>query len=454
MEEEPVATVDQGDTASIEEGTSVDVPNSSPVKRGRGRPQGSQKLKVSVTELVSSDSNEEPSQPRRGRGRPRLSDTNGSSQTPSGRGRPKVSKNQTTNEGDSTTGQSSKKGRGRPKKSAAQDMLNGSSSTPKRGRPKGSHKRKAESLTSGEEDEGSPVTPQKRGRPRGSPSKKTRLARSSEGGARADGRNSLQRQRGRPRKSDTSNGVSKSPRRGRGRPRKSIEQKSGVADGSQLVRRGRGRPKGSSNKVRGKVGRPKKFPNLPTKGKKRGRPRQQPAKRGRPRKYPLPSPDELKKPKVWKPLGRPRKYPHVDPPEGDQPPRRSRGRPRKSDSKKGAHFRKSLLASPSTAHNVHDGHPRKRGRPSGNASSEDAPRKRGRPKGSPNKAGSKELDSSVPNHSKAEVGSPAVCMESDAEVEKEMEVKPDVESTAIKDGDPAEETFIDQDVSFDVGDQA
>uniref|UniRef100_A0A3B5B791 High mobility group AT-hook 1a n=1 Tax=Stegastes partitus TaxID=144197 RepID=A0A3B5B791_9TELE len=96
---------------------------------------------------------------------------------------------------------------------------------------------------------------------------------------------------------DSSNGISKTPgKRKRGRPRK--DQMS--ADGSQPVKRGRGRPKGSVNKkpgaykVRGKVGRPKKVHVLPVKGKKRGRPRLQPAKRGRPRKNPLPSPEEKK----------------------------------------------------------------------------------------------------------------------------------------------------------------
>lgn len=127
---------------------------------------------------------------------------------------------------------------------------------------------------------------------------------------------------------------------------------------------------------------------LSTTRTKRGRPSKQPAKRGRPRKYPLLSPDELKKPKVWKPLGRPRKYPRVDPPEGASPtPRRSRGRPRKSESKRGAHLRKSLLFTGSSSpSSPSEETPRKRGRPSGTAKGGDgAARKRGRPKGSVNK---------------------------------------------------------------------
>uniref|UniRef100_A0AAQ5Z1D1 Uncharacterized protein n=1 Tax=Amphiprion ocellaris TaxID=80972 RepID=A0AAQ5Z1D1_AMPOC len=97
---------------------------------------------------------------------------------------------------------------------------------------------------------------------------------------------SEKRGRGRRRKvaaRDASNGITKTPgKRKRGRPRKDQM----AADGSQPVKRGRGRPKGSGNKpgvykVGGKVGRPRKAHVLPVKGKKRGRPRLQPAKRGR-----------------------------------------------------------------------------------------------------------------------------------------------------------------------------
>uniref|UniRef100_A0A669BYX5 Uncharacterized protein n=1 Tax=Oreochromis niloticus TaxID=8128 RepID=A0A669BYX5_ORENI len=143
-----------------------------------------------------------------------------------GRGRPKGSKSQASDE-DRT--EHSPKKRGRPRKSVtdeeapAEDLPNGGSDTPKRGRPKGSVKRKSESLTSGEDDEGSSVTPRKRGRPKGSLNKKSRLE-------------------------NMSNGISNTPLRGRGRPRKSIEQNKLGTDGSQPVKRGRGRPKGSLNK--------------------------------------------------------------------------------------------------------------------------------------------------------------------------------------------------------------
>ncbi|XP_039978587.1 origin recognition complex subunit 4-like isoform X2 [Xiphias gladius] len=478
MEEEiRMAETEQGDGVSNEGESSVDMSNNSPTKRGRGRPQGSKKLKVCVTdvnlmELVSGISNGGSTQPQRGRGRPKLlatkhtlqegsgdDDADNSVQTHRGKGRPKGSKKQTSN-GDNPMTDHSPKKRGRPKKSlskstpekaTSEDLPNGGSDTPKlgRGRPKGSTKRKSESLTSGEEDEGSSVKPRKRGRPKGSLNKKPRLERevSSEGEVETDGSlNSPKRERGRLRNAevnntgrltqDTSNGVSNTPRRGRGRPRKSLEQNSGdqqelVTDGCQPAKRGRGRPKGSLNKkppaykVHGKVGRPRRVLVPPTRGR-RGRPRQQPAKRGRPRKYPLPSPEELKKPKVWKPLGRPRKYPRVDPPEGAPPaPRRSRGRPRKSESKKGAHLRKSLLTTPSSQRNPNDGPPRKRGRPPSTAKSEDVtPRKRGRPKGSVNKnkvRSETQLDSALPNHSKEKSDSSAVRVEYEGEPAVEVE---------------------------------
>ncbi|XP_072226678.1 uncharacterized protein [Leuresthes tenuis] len=479
MEEETMmAETEQGDTVNNEGETSAGASRNSPVKRGRGRPQGSKKLKVCVTDikltkLVSANSNGEAAQPRRGRGRPRLSDTKRteqqgsgddsadvSVQTHRGRGRSKGSKSQSSNEDSSTTENFPKK-RGRPKKSvpvrkaASEDLLNGGSEAPKRGRPKGPMKRKSESLTSGEDEEGSSVTPRKRGRPKGSLNKKPRMDRGvrSEGEAEAvDGQNSQRRERSRETTQDASNGT----RRGRGRPRKSIDQRSGeqqklTADGSQPVKRGRGRPKGSLNKKppaykgHSKVGQPRKVPSLPANGRKRGRPRQQPAKRGRPRKYPLPSPEELKKPKVWKPLGRPRKYPRVEPPEGaPAAPRRGRGRPRKSESKKGAHLRKSLPAAPSTAQNSTEEPRRKRGRPPSTVKSEDgAPRKRGRPKGSVNKSKARS-DGTPPNYSKAERDSSAAGAEREAEL---------AGSLPIKHGDDSEETVIVQDVSFDISDQ-
>ncbi|XP_041664532.1 serine/arginine repetitive matrix protein 1 [Cheilinus undulatus] len=349
-----------------EEEPEVEMPVSSPVKRGRGRPAGPKKLKAPITDNDQSDPasgmpNGETPQPKRGRGRPRLSDANATKQqesegnhaddpvkTPKGRGRLKGSKNRTSNVGSSIP-QSSPKKRGRPKKSISPGMpvgevlANGVGDAPvsRRGRPKGSGKRKLESDTG---------TPKKRGRPKGSTNKKPRLELTGVDGINIDGST------------------------------------------KQLVKRGRGRPKGSSNKkVRGRVGRPPKVQLLPPPKQKRGRPKKEPAKRGRPRKYPLPSPDEVKRPKVWKPLGRPRKYPRVDPPGGAlSTPKRSRGRPRKSESKKGAHLRIKFPI-PSSLHTS-----RKRGRPSKSAQRDgETPKKRGRPKGSRNKTPQTQIDDKI-----------------------------------------------------------
>lgn len=477
MEEEiMMAEMEQGDTTNNE--SSVDMSNNSPTKRGRGRPQGSKKLKVCVTdvslmELVSGISNGGSTPPQRKRGRPKLSgnkhteqqesgDNNADSpvQSPQGQGRPKGSKKQGIAEDSPMTDHSPKK-RGRPKKSLsnsnpekadAEDLPNGGSDTPKmgRGRPKGSKKRKSESLTIGEENEGSPVIPRKRGRPKGSLNNTPKLEKAVSSQGQANGR-------GRPRKvvnntggatQDTSNGTSKMPRRGSGRPRKIIEQDSGdkqlVRDGSQPVKRGRGRPKGSLNK------KPRTHTRsvyvLSTQGKP-GRPKKQPAKRGRPKKYPLPSPEELKKPKVWKPLGRPRKYPRVDPPDGaPTAPRRRRGRPCKSESKKGAHLRKGLPTTSSSPHNPSDGCLRKRGRPPTLKSEGNAPLKRGRPKSSVNKNEARkgpQLDSTLLNDLKGD--SAAFGVECEGEP-----MKPAPETNMpIEHRSGTEETH-DQDASFEV----
>lgn len=452
MEEEiRTAEKEHGVAANTKGESSAMMSNSNATKRGRGRPQGSKKLKVCVTdvnlmELVSGISNGGSTQPQRGRGRPKLcvkrteqqgsgdKDTDSQNQE-----RSKVSKREASDKDSPSTEHSPKK-RGRPKKSPSknttektdvEELPNGGSDTPKagRGRPKGSTKRKLESLTSSQETDDISITPRKRGRPKGSLNDTLRLEgeESSEREANADANanadadangsmNSLKRGRGRPRKvevnntgestQDTTNGILKTPKRGRGRPRKSIKQGSGdkQADGSQLVKRRRGRPKGSLNKKPFTLKVALRMQVSPTKGK-RGRPKKQPAKRGRPRKYPLPSPEELKKPKVWKPLGRPRKYPRVDPPEGVPPaPRRSRGRPPKSASKKGAHLRKNFSTTPSSIRNPNDGSLRKRGSPPSTAKSEEEiPRKRGRPKGSLNKNKTRsetQLDSTLTNHSK------------------------------------------------------
>ncbi|KAM7373310.1 hypothetical protein PAMP_008173 [Pampus punctatissimus] len=478
---------EQEDAASKGE-SSVDMSNNNPSKRGTGRPKGSKKLQVCVTdvnllELVSGISNGGSTTPqegiqKRGRGRPKLS----THTVQQGSGDNQAGNSVQTDKGqESLKGSGSKKlasnevhsprKRGRPpgslnkstiEKAAATDLPNSGTDVPKRGRgrPKGSIKRKSETITSGAEDEGSSVTPRKRGRPKGSLNKTPRLEReeSSEGEEK-----------------DVSNGISETPRRGRGRPRKSIKhdskhQQKQVSGGSQPTKRGRGRPKGSLNKkptayeVQSKVGRPRRehVPIarteliIPTKRGKCGRPRKQPAKRGRPRKYPLPSPEELKKPKVWKPLGRPRKYTRVDPPEGAPPaPRRKRGRPRKSESKKGAHLNKRLTTNPSSAHAPNDGPPRKRGCPRSTAKSEGGtPRKRGRPKGSVNKNKARNethFDSAAPNHSKADDSS-AVGVDCEESVVEE--VAHHVETVPVQDGDKTEETPIDRDGSFEVSNQA
>lgn len=506
MEEETnVVKTEQEDAANKEDATnndgepSVDMPNNTPTKRGRGRPQGSKKLKVCVTdvnlmELVSGISNGGATQTPMGRGRPKLlkdteqqapgdNHSENSVQTPRSRGRPKGSKKQASDESSATTDHTPKK-RGRPRKSLdestfekgdAKDLPNGGSDRPKlgRGSPKGSTKTKLDSLSSGDENEGSSVAPRKRGRPKGSPNKKPRLLREvfGDGDAEPYGNLSSQKRgRGRPRKVEvnsresTQNGIAKTPRRGRGRPRKNIEHKGGeLTEGSQPVKRGRGRPKGSLNKktaahgVHGKVGRPQTLHAQPTK-EKRGRPRKEPAKRGRPRKYPLPSPEELKKPKVWKPLGRPRKYPRVDPPEGaSPPPRRSRGRPRKSESKKGAHLRKSMPATPSSPRNTNDRTPRKRGRPPSTAkTAQDTPRKRGRPRSSLKKNNARnetQPDSALPNHSESDLPAAAVVVEGEAELVQEEQVEHDIEMTTVEHEDSTEEMLLDQDAGFEVSNQ-
>ncbi|KAL4624806.1 hypothetical protein GN956_G18092 [Arapaima gigas] len=153
----------------------------------------------------------------------------------------------------------------------------------------------------------------------------------------------------------------------------------------QPVKRGRGRPLGSVSKrpkpvkVPGKRGRPRKLvdPSAPVTvtAKKRGRPFKVIKRRGRPRKVPLTPEEEEerkklkdkpKRPRVWKPLGRPRIYPRVEPAAPPKP--RGRGRPRKSESRQGAHLRKkkelSPVEKPPRLPSV-DGLPLKRGRPPG-----------------------------------------------------------------------------------------
>ncbi|XP_060948939.1 uncharacterized protein si:ch211-288g17.3 [Limanda limanda] len=423
MEEEEIKMPEkeQADDAGKEGESSAD---SSPIKPGRGRPLGLKKLKVCVTDfrlmgLVSGISNGGSTQPKRGRGRPKLSITtkteeekereeeeeeekeegSGDDQAPDsvpahrGRGRPKGTK---TIKADDTP-----RKRGRPKKSfsnntsSSEKLPNGDSESPKRkrGRPKGSVKRVSESA---KEDEGTPVK-RKRGRPKGSTKKKSRRQREEsseeeeteteeEDTDGSESESSPTERVGRQIRSTGSNGISDRPQRQRGRPRKSR-----ATDDSPEFTRGIGRPKGSLNKKSPAL----KEQESPSRYKRpHNRPLRlsssPPAKRGRPRKYPLPTAEERNKPKEWKPLGRPRKYPRADPPEGATAgapagPRRGRGRPPKTQSKKGAHLRKRIPAASSPS-NPDDDPPRK-SRQALSAATKEAvvPRKRGRPKGPGNK---------------------------------------------------------------------
>ncbi|XP_062265946.1 chromosomal protein D1-like isoform X2 [Platichthys flesus] len=488
MEEEiKMAETEQGDDAGKEGESSAD---STPIKRGRGRPHGLKKLSICVTDLkvmglVSGISNGGSTQPKKGRGRPKLSittntekeeekkeekeegsgDNSGSMQPKRGRGRPKLSITTNTEEeegsGDDQApdsvpalggrgrpkGTKSSKGdvspgkRGRPKKSlgnnspVAEQLLNGGSDSPKkkRGRPKGSVKLVSENAKEGD---GSPVK-RKRGRPKGTTNKKRR--RQSEESSEEEtseeeteeeedtdrSESSPTEREGRQIRSTQSNGISDTPQRRRGKPRKSQ-----ATDDSPDFTRGR----------------------LTSSA---------PSKRGRPRKYPLPTPEELNKPKEWKPLGRPRKYPRTDPPEvAPASPRRSRGRPPKTQSKKGAHLRKRLpdTSSPS---NPDDDPPRRSRQPLSTAKDEAVvSRKRGRPKGSGNKNKTREeteLDPTgdIPPVEEEHEVEPAEEEEHEAEPAKEEEEEePEVQTTSTEHVGDTEEKPVEQKANFEVSDQA
>lgn len=397
MEEEKKTTETEQATDAIE-GSRKKLSGKSPLKRRRGRPQGSKKLRVcvaDVSDLIAEISNGGATQLQRKRARPRLSETQQSEETSNG------STNHDNEVGVLITGHSPKK-RGRPTKSkiSAEDLRNGSS-LPKlgRGRSKGYTKRKVESLSDNEAIEGSSVTQRKRGRPKSSLNIKPKLELSSTG-EKEGTRMSARSGRGRPRKVlNSDDDITVEAHKGRGRPRKMIAQESVavVTDGNESEKRGRGRPKGSFKKKCYLLEEQRKRP-------------------GRPRKYPPPPPEERNKPKVWKPLGRPKKYPPVNS-EGSHtaaPKRqRKRGRPRKSEYGKGAHLRKKVIAAPSKSN---DGIPRKRGRPPGTKIPQvkkDGPkRERGRPKGSRNKSkilGKLQLDSKTCNHVKGDSSETGYC---------------------------------------------
>lgn len=251
----------------------------------------------------------------------------------------------------------------------------------RRGRPKGSTVKAAGDMnggtlkgsSGGEEGEDSFSPPRKRGRPKGSPKKLVHKTETSDD----DVEEQNTPKRGRPKK-----GQAKGKR---GRPKNIAQvgatQQGPDADGTELPRKKAGRPKGSRNKpiitvrLESTSGRPTRVhvapdklnTSLPKKPPgKRGRPKK--VSRGRPRKRPLSPEEELDQPRVWKALGRPRKYPKEDPPEGvssPEAPRRGPGRPRKSESKKGAHLRKFNSDKPPKTAKEQDGPPRKRGRPKG-----------------------------------------------------------------------------------------
>uniref|UniRef100_A0A3B5B767 Uncharacterized protein n=1 Tax=Stegastes partitus TaxID=144197 RepID=A0A3B5B767_9TELE len=113
-----MADAEQAETVNNEGETSAEVPNNnnnSPIKRGRGRPQGSKKLKVCVTDVnltdpMVADANGGSIPPKRGRGRPRSvgSGSHPDNSVKRGRGRPKGSKKAVSNDG-------TPRKRGRPK---------------------------------------------------------------------------------------------------------------------------------------------------------------------------------------------------------------------------------------------------------------------------------------------------------------------------------------------------
>nr|XP_057902558.1 proline-rich protein 2-like [Doryrhamphus excisus] len=409
MEEALTVIEEQGDILNKEESGEENSDNGF-VKRGRGRPKGSKKLQVSIPdlnlmELVSGISNSGPAL-----GFKTLD--SGEEYTPKKRGRPKgsMSKRSAEKAPNNSGSEEPKRGRGRPKGSGKRKAENISSddesyewAPKKRGRPKGSGKKTPQSKEVELDDNGVPKTPRGRGRPRKSSSERKQMPaddplRPKRGRGRPKGSMNknpfleVHFQAGRPRRKHIppSRLEIRLPRKTgkRGRPRK------------EMSRRGRPRkyPLPSSTEESKKprvwkpLGRPRKHPLSASPGpagggpkrgrgpnRGRGRPRKleakkgahlrkydgPPRKRGRPRKYPATG--ESPKPKVWKPLGRPRKYPLVEPPEGaPEAPRRTPGRPRKSESKRGAHLRNpNPTPRPPKPTLGADGTPRKRGRPKG-----------------------------------------------------------------------------------------
>ncbi|XP_034000045.1 muscle M-line assembly protein unc-89-like [Trematomus bernacchii] len=436
-EETSTATTQQRDLWSIEGDSTVHMSDNSATKIGAGMPEGSNKLKICVTDdvnimkLVSGIASDGTTQSPRERGCPKL--TKHEEHEESGdvhadiSVQTQVSQEQASNEDSLTspTDQSLKK-RGRPRNSETADVKDspkGDSEIPTTGRPKGSTKHKLECLTS-EENE----------RPtRGSElsSEEDEEEEEEEDDDDDDDDGSLYspiRKKGRPRKvvtpvGSTQNTSNETPETAkRGRPRKSIVQESGDEQ-EPPVKKAMGRPKGSTkhklecltseenerptlgstqNKKKA-MGRPKgsfKKKVLDDEGQPESSPPQKvPAKKGRPRKYPLPTLEELNAPKVQKKLGRPRKSlpasssspsRDVDTPKKRGPPpgtpKSDVGTPKKRDRPPG-----NLKSDVGT--------PKKRGRPPGTPKSEvGTPHKRGRPRGSVRQSDAK-LKTTLTEHS-------------------------------------------------------
>ncbi|XP_010772071.1 sister chromatid cohesion protein PDS5 homolog B-A [Notothenia coriiceps] len=348
-EEKSTAATQQRDLGSIEGDSTVHMSDNSATKIGVGMPEGSNELKICVTDnvnimkLVSGIASDGTTQSPRERGCPKLTKHEESGDVHADISvQTQVSQEPASNEDSLTspTVQSPKK-RGRPRNSETADVKNspkGDSEIPTKGRPKGSTKHKFECLTSEENER---------------PTLGFELSSEEEEEEDDDDDDddgslySPIRKKGRPRKvvtpegstQNTSNETPETAKRGMGRPRQSIVQESGDEQ-EPPVKKAMGRPKVSfKKKVLDEEVQPESSP-----------PQKVPAKMGRPRKYPLPTLEELNAPKVQKKLGRPRK---------------------------------SLPASSSSPSRDVDT-PKKRGRPPGTPKSDvGTPKKRGRPPGSP-----------------------------------------------------------------------
>ncbi|XP_034016506.1 chromosomal protein D1-like [Thalassophryne amazonica] len=316
MEEEMRLGENEQVAAGSNEGqSSAEMFDSSPVptKRGRGRPKGSSKLKISVKDVslpeIHSDvssgasaqlpkrrghpkkvvSQHPTAQPHRGRGRPKglrsKKDASNEDHSPKKRGRPKGSLNKSTLEkaaasrndlGENVPNGSSlpKKPRGRPKGSSMkrkaesiEDNDSGSSIPRKRGRPKKPHV-----IISAELEVVVSTKKLKRGRPRKEPAKRGRPRKFPLHSSKDRKKAAVWKPLGRPRKYprlDPPEGVPLVLHRGRGRPRKSESKKgahlrkkkspslNNVGDG---IPRKRGRPLGTAKNTDepgGKRGHPK-----------------------------------------------------------------------------------------------------------------------------------------------------------------------------------------------------